>query len=77
MELVALYPNALICCLLDAGRSNVLICAALVADGQASTFQEAHHIVRKQRPKAKLNQRQFQALVDWSAWRDKQKKRTN
>ena len=59
-----------------AGRSNVLICAALVADGQAATFQEAHEIVRRQRPRAKLNKRQFQSLVDWSAWRDGQKTKT-
>mmetsp|Transcript_4881 Transcript_4881/g.14032 ORF Transcript_4881/g.14032 Transcript_4881/m.14032 type:complete len:248 (-) Transcript_4881:347-1090(-) len=59
------------------GRSNVLICAALVADGQAATFQEAHAIVRSRRPRAKLNKRQFQALVDWSAWREQQTKRSS
>lgn len=51
------------------GRSNVMLCAALVADGTASNFTAAHRIVQRARPKAKLNARQRQALVDWSAWR--------
>ena len=107
------------------GRSNVMLCAAMVAEGTASSFTEAHSIVRRARPKcgrkrmqsapahlhdptcisapcddqlctsllfivrrptghtpgsrgtsccvrrhrAKLNARQYQALVDWSTWR--------
>ena len=46
-----------------------MLCAALVAEGAAADFTEAHRLVRQARPKAKLNARQHQALVDWSAWR--------
>jgi protein-tyrosine phosphatase len=33
------------------GRSNVMLCAAMVAEGTASNFKEAHSIVRRARPK--------------------------
>lgn len=56
------------------GRSNVLMCAVLVANGNTVTFEDALALVRTQRPRAKLNKRQRQALVDWSNWRTKQGK---
>ncbi len=51
------------------GRSNVLLCASLVEEGQADNFTEAHKMVQRARPRAKLNLRQRQALVDWQALR--------
>ncbi len=53
-----------------------MLVAALVAEGAAPNFTEAAAIVRRARPKAKLNARQRQALVDWVAWRAAQGKST-
>lgn len=58
------------------GRSNVMLCASLVEEGTAPNFREAHKIVQRARPKAKLNRRQYAALLEWEMWRAKQGKVT-
>ncbi len=47
------------------GRSNVLMCAALIELGQAQTIAEALVQVQRARPRAKLNQVQRAALEQW------------
>lgn len=58
------------------GRSNVIMCAVLIANGNAATIDDALALVQSQRPRAKLNRRQRLALVGWFTWRTKQGKET-
>jgi protein-tyrosine phosphatase len=53
------------------GRSTVVLCAFMVAEGMAPTFLDALAMVKTKRPKAKLNPRQVAALVEWTRRRER------
>ena len=58
------------------GRSNVMLCALLVAEGTSQTFADAANVVKRARPKARLNARQQKALTEWVEWRAQRGKST-
>lgn len=48
------------------GRSAVLMCAALVAEGVAPTWKRALEMVQAERPKVRLNAAQQASLEAWA-----------
>lgn len=61
----------LIHCAHGHGRSATILCAILIADGQAGSIAEAEAILKKQRPRVRLNVRQRASLTDWFNLRHK------
>ena len=55
----------LVYCTHGHGRSAIVLCALLIADGLAASTAEAKKIVTRARPGAKPNQRQWEALELW------------
>ena len=57
--------KVLIHCAHGHGRSATILCAILIANGQASTIAEAEKILKSERPRVRLNTRQRAALTEW------------
>jgi hypothetical protein len=61
----------LIHCAHGHGRSATVLCAILIADGLAQSIAEAEAILKKQRPRVRLNVRQRAAVTEWFNLRHK------
>lgn len=55
----------LIHCAHGHGRSATMLCAILLSKGEASTIAEAEAILKRERPRVRLNSRQRQSLIAW------------
>ncbi|KAG7669411.1 putative Uncharacterized protein YnbD [Nannochloris sp. 'desiccata'] len=55
----------LIHCAHGHGRSATVLCAILVANGQAQSIAEAEATLKKERPRVRLNVRQRAAVTEW------------
>jgi hypothetical protein len=63
--------QVLIHCAHGHGRSATVLCAILIADGQAQSIAEAEGMLKKQRPRVRLNVRQRAAVTEWFNLRHK------
>jgi len=55
----------LIHCAHGHGRSATVLCAILIADGKAQSIAEAEKMIKKERPRVRLNVRQRAAVTEW------------
>lgn len=62
----------LIHCAHGHGRSATLLAAILIADGSAVSIEEAEKVMKRSRPRVRLNRRQRAALKQWLANRKQQ-----
>ena len=57
--------KVLIHCAHGHGRSATMLCAIVIANGQAKTIAEAEAMLKKERPRVRLNNRQRESLTNW------------
>ncbi|GAB4820623.1 hypothetical protein N2152v2_007669 [Parachlorella kessleri] len=69
-EMRAAGRPVLVHCAHGHGRSATVLCAILMAEGQASSIDEAEALLMAKRPRVKLNERQRNALTKWLKKRD-------
>ena len=63
--------KVLIHCAHGHGRSATVLAAILIANGQAASIAEAEAIMKKARPRVRLNTRQKATLTEWFQRRGK------
>jgi protein-tyrosine phosphatase len=63
--------NLLVHCAHGHGRSAALLCAILLATGEASSVVDAEQILKAVRPRVRLNPRQKAAVTSWWSLRKK------
>jgi len=55
------------------GRSAAMLCAILIEEGKARSVKDAEALIKKQRPRVRLNRNQNDGLSSWFKWRQKAK----
>ncbi|GBG62774.1 hypothetical protein CBR_g32363 [Chara braunii] len=62
-------------CAFGHGRSVAVLCAAMVAAGEAETWKEAEKMVKAVRPRIRMSVLQRQTLTEWTAQREAMQKK--
>ena len=63
--------SVLVHCAHGHGRSVAMLCAILIAEGKVQSVDEAESLIKKKRPRARLNRNQKENLIKWFDQRHK------